>query len=679
MNNQNNTNQLEKPSVPPRPIKSPISSNDSLDSNVVLNDQKKLLISNSSTPTLRVRQNVHKKGLLNNLVTSVTGMFNPETELARPTISTPFNPVHITHVGYDEEVGEFTGLPDQWTNMIKESGISKQDQAKNPQAILDVIGFMEDNQQVNDTDRAFSKFTNFDAVYVDQLNQDSRKFSVESSNGLLADAVAKISPKVSPVLPKRPMSPAKPPRRVSESIARIDTVSSNSSSNLSEPVPVDSTAVSLPHAISQQPPPILPPSITPPVAPKPSIPSQSTKPGFLSPGTAKDIPQSTTKPVIPVVAPSVPPKPNLNRKESNVDINRKPELPSKPILNPKPSITDMNGKPEIPAKPIRPDVTSKPEIPAKPKVPSRPSVPSRPLHTLGVTSVEVKPLQSTPLINVNAPPPIPAKAQLPPKPAKAAVQQPVRRRPKATVTTEDVILRLKDMCNSQDPNRLYRNFVKIGQGASGRVCVAKSVLNGSIVAIKQMNLDEQVKKDLIINEILVMASAQHRNIVVMEYMEGGTLTDCVTTNYMTEEQIAIVSDFGFCAQLSDGQTKRTTMVGTPYWMAPEVVTRKEYGPKIDIWSLGIMAIEMLEGEPPYLNENPLRALYLIATNGTPNLQDPSQSTDIFKSFLHVTLQTDPTLRSSTDEVLNVCPLLNINLVASLHFTIKTYSVFDSVD
>jgi len=181
--------------------------------------------------------------------------------------------------------------------------------------------------------------------------------------------------------------------------------------------------------------------------------------------------------------------------------------------------------------------------------------------------------------------------------------------------------------------------------------------------------------------------------VVMEFLEGGALTDIVTHSRMDEEQIATVckqclkalaflhsqgvihrdiksdsillgadgtiklSDFGFCAQVSPELPKRKSLVGTPYWMSPEVISRLPYGPEVDIWSLGIMIMEMVDGEPPFFNEPPLQAMRRIRDMPPPKLKNSQKVSPRLHGFLDKMLVRDPAQRATAAELLHH-PFLN---------------------
>nr|XP_025977175.1 serine/threonine-protein kinase PAK 4 [Dromaius novaehollandiae] len=252
-----------------------------------------------------------------------------------------------------------------------------------------------------------------------------------------------------------------------------------------------------------------------------------------------------------------------------------------------------------------------------------------------------------------------------------------------------------------NPRAYLDNFIKIGEGSTGIVCIATVKSSGKLVAVKKMDLRKQQRRELLFNEVVIMRDYQHENVVemynsylvadelwvVMEFLEGGALTDIVTHTRMNEEQIAAVclavlkalavlhaqgvihrdiksdsillthdgrvklSDFGFCAQVNKEVPRRKSLVGTPYWMAPELISRLPYGPEVDIWSLGVMVIEMVDGEPPYFNEPPLKAMKMIRDNLPPKLKNVHKVSPSLKGFLDRMLVRDPLQRATAPELL----------------------------
>eukprot|EP00007_Cunea_sp_BSH-02190019_P000966 CAMPEP_0174230728 /NCGR_PEP_ID=MMETSP0417-20130205/1432_1 /TAXON_ID=242541 /ORGANISM="Mayorella sp, Strain BSH-02190019" /LENGTH=629 /DNA_ID=CAMNT_0015308483 /DNA_START=67 /DNA_END=1956 /DNA_ORIENTATION=- len=266
----------------------------------------------------------------------------------------------------------------------------------------------------------------------------------------------------------------------------------------------------------------------------------------------------------------------------------------------------------------------------------------------------------------------------------------------------------------EDPEQIFRDVHKIGEGSSGEVFLGLND-KGEQVALKVLSASVKANLKSMEHEVRMMGTSRHENVVTyfgsylkddrlwvaMEYMDGGSLTDIISICQMTEPQIAAVcketlkaleavhkldrihrdiksdnilmdlrgnvklADFGYCAQLTEQANKRNSVVGTPYWMAPELIRGMDYGTPVDVWSLGILAIEMAEGEPPYLEFPPLRALFLIATNGSPSLKEEGKWSETFKDFMAVALDVDPVSRATCSELLHhpflrmSCPLKNL--------------------
>ncbi|XP_059692914.1 uncharacterized protein LOC132322438 [Haemorhous mexicanus] len=249
--------------------------------------------------------------------------------------------------------------------------------------------------------------------------------------------------------------------------------------------------------------------------------------------------------------------------------------------------------------------------------------------------------------------------------------------PRSSQEREKQFLKLlRHVVSVGDPEKKYARWKRIGSGGFGTVYKAFNAATGQAVAVKQLNLQHQGCEE-VLKEILVMRKNKNPNIVtyfesylvneavllVLEYMDGGSLADVVCMRRMAVGHMATVcrevihrdikSDnilLGRDGSVNPEQSKRKSMVGTPCWMAPEVVRGEPYGPKVDTWSLGIVGIEMAKGEAPYIRETSDRANYLIAKRGVPNLHKLRLPRGLCE-FLGCCLQMDADRRGSAKELL----------------------------
>ncbi|KAJ1927879.1 hypothetical protein IWQ60_002570 [Tieghemiomyces parasiticus] len=261
---------------------------------------------------------------------------------------------------------------------------------------------------------------------------------------------------------------------------------------------------------------------------------------------------------------------------------------------------------------------------------------------------------------------------------------------------------ISDLVDSNDPDSLYEPYELFAEGESGEMFRSKEIATGVEVAIKVIPRTSD-RMAIINNEIMILKSNHCPNLVdyrschlfddslyiVYEYMGVGSLTDllegypesCMSEPLMARVCVDVlngldylhsnlrvhrdirsdnllindrghikITDFGMAVQLTPEAPTQVAVIGTPYWMSPEIAKGRPHDTKCDIWSFGIVAVEMAQGQPPYMEYPPLKALYLIASNGRPEWDEPDRWSGSFKDFVSQCTTQDSVTRPSATQL-----------------------------